>query len=517
MAQERTVYNALASWENYAYKYGKSEALFNLKYNFHLTDEELAWILKKLVKKGLVDENDFEWNIRYLSLEDQFPDKDQYFPEEGFDVDKYVKDWSRLYESLESDIQTLIDKFEGYYRVEETADYGSSYILPNGKFLNLYPATHGVFENELDEYNVSFPYLKQSIQVNNGKNDTDPVYPYASLPMRNITNAQYRSLLLWIDDVDHEYEPGVEITIDHSSKTYRFKDYTPDDIIKKIKRYYASGTLYEARLKEEGSKDDWYFDWGTESVQGSDIFDRNRGESSYAREMIKLAKTGGTNERGLGAQIVEMTPREYLEACAKGFNSTYSSQIAQIEYDKTTLSRLQQVLTKYKKKFPITYLNVGSGWDRQEVHRGEFEQEGRHRMYVAGKMFGWDTKFPVLQIYEKDSEKADRYWKRRAEEKLQSVLWTAIQKAQSYHYLDIPELKEQVEWYLDRHFDGKSYSFSIEDIGNDQLLFTLNGVASKHYKDEFDFDRVPSVSEDDFDDLSDEEVAQLEKELGFKI
>lgn len=270
-------------------------------------------------------------------------------------------------------------------------------------------------------------------------------------------------------------------------------------------------------LKEGESEDDWYFDWGTEEAQGSDIFDKNRGESSYAREMIKLAKTGGTNEKGLGAQIVEMTPREYLEACAKGFNSTYSNQIAQIEYDKTTLSRLQQVLTKYKKKFPITYLNVGSGWDRQEVHRGEFEQEGRHRMYVAGKMFGWDTKFPVLQIYEKDSEKADRYWKRRAEEKLQSVLWTAIQKAQRYHYLDVPELKEQMEWYLDNHFDGKSYSFSVEDVGNDQLLFTLNGVNSKHYKDEFSFDRVPSVSEDDFDDLSDEEMAQLEKELGFKI
>ena len=68
-AVERTVRNALNSYENYKSKYG-NDALFELKYNFRLQDEELVWIINKLFEKGLMTKYDVDWNVNYLNLEE---------------------------------------------------------------------------------------------------------------------------------------------------------------------------------------------------------------------------------------------------------------------------------------------------------------------------------------------------------------------------------------------------------------------------------------------------------------
>ena len=49
-------------------------------------------------------------------------------------------------------------------------------------------------------------------------------------------------------------------------------------------------------------------------------------------------------------------------------------------------------INKYKRKFPLPYLNIATK-----------QQEGRHRMYVAGELFGWDTRFPVLVVQDKNN------------------------------------------------------------------------------------------------------------------
>lgn len=70
--QDQTVYTAISRYEDFVYKYGKNSALFELKYKYHLTDEELVYIINRLAKKGLMDEYTKAYNINTLGLEEYF-------------------------------------------------------------------------------------------------------------------------------------------------------------------------------------------------------------------------------------------------------------------------------------------------------------------------------------------------------------------------------------------------------------------------------------------------------------
>lgn len=67
-AQEVTVYNALAAYPRYADKYGRNDAWFELKYNFHLTNDELIWIINRALKKGWINEYGKEAALRILGI-----------------------------------------------------------------------------------------------------------------------------------------------------------------------------------------------------------------------------------------------------------------------------------------------------------------------------------------------------------------------------------------------------------------------------------------------------------------
>lgn len=86
-AVERTVRNALNAYVNYKSKYGTGDALFNLKYNFRLQDEELVWIINKLFEKGLMDKYDIDWNVNYLNLEEYKEQINAYADEDEEDED----------------------------------------------------------------------------------------------------------------------------------------------------------------------------------------------------------------------------------------------------------------------------------------------------------------------------------------------------------------------------------------------------------------------------------------------
>ena len=83
-------------------------------------------------------------------------------------------------------------------------------------------------------------------------------YTYVQLPKTNITSAQYKTLRDWLDDiasksdlVEGEIHIGLDVDIiDGPGKYY---SYVPDVdyIINRIKRYYASGNLYEKLNKDE--------------------------------------------------------------------------------------------------------------------------------------------------------------------------------------------------------------------------------------------------------------------------
>ena len=154
-----------------------------------------------------------------------------------------------------------------------------------------------------------------------------------------------------------------------------------------VKKVHDESKLDEAYLDPEEK----FWDYRTSKIENEEIFDETRSESGYGQSYIdNLDK----EYKGKISHIEYLTPREYFEKCAEGFNSSFENQIRQIRADKEILNHLKEVITKYNKKFPITYLDYS---------RNDFRQEGRHRMYVAGELIDWDKKFPVLII--KDADK----------------------------------------------------------------------------------------------------------------
>lgn len=95
-AVERTVRNALNSYENYKSKYG-NDALFELKYNFRLQDEELVWIINKLFEKGMMTKYDVDWNVNYLNLEEYKEQINAYADEDIEDDNKSLLDIAKEY------------------------------------------------------------------------------------------------------------------------------------------------------------------------------------------------------------------------------------------------------------------------------------------------------------------------------------------------------------------------------------------------------------------------------------
>lgn len=160
--------------------------------------------------------------------------------------------------------------------------------------------------------------------------------------------------------------------------------YSVDSIIEDLLNHFS---LTEAYLDPEKR----FWDYRTGQISGNKLFDITRSESSYGQSF--LDGLGKSDSKGRVGRIVEMSPTEYFKACAKGFGSSYAAQINQIKADKDTYQLLSDVIDKYNRQFPITYLDYSKG----------FAQEGRHRMYIAGERFGWNTKFPVLVIEAEES------------------------------------------------------------------------------------------------------------------
>lgn len=158
----------------------------------------------------------------------------------------YITPLGTLIENFnyKDEYQLLQDIFEGYYKIVDYPPLGSSYILEDGKFLELGDATHGVFEQDCYEQNVNFEFINNSLQANTATNPYDNIsgetYPYVTL-IKNITNRQINSLRDWLDLIVENGSKNVEINF----KIYSLINNTTDELIKKIRRYRATGILVE--------------------------------------------------------------------------------------------------------------------------------------------------------------------------------------------------------------------------------------------------------------------------------
>ena len=167
----------------------------------------------------------------------------------------------------------------------ETTCEGSSYITSDGTFLNMPDTHHDVlpvlikagiisaediydpdnFDNQddfnnfvldnfdddsINGYDFEIFFTRSDInyiRCNNGLMGSDCCY--IELPESRPTEDQLRSLEQWLDEQVftnpelEQIELGSQFTKVY--KQYYLSDYTSDDLIKRIKRYYSSGRLYE--------------------------------------------------------------------------------------------------------------------------------------------------------------------------------------------------------------------------------------------------------------------------------
>lgn len=230
-----------------------------------------------------------------------------------------------------------------------------------------------------------------------------------------------------------------------------------------------------------------FWDYHTKPFDGKNPFDENKGESPFVRQLLHDSDYMA-EYKNLSSEIVKMSPREYFEGCAKIFDSSYDAQINQIKGDTKTLDKLSKVLNKYRRTFPITYLNYA-----QEG------QEGRHRMYVVGEMLGWDKKFPVLVINWYNQEVASREAAKKEEERktaiLENIEW-AVDYINGLYCSTVEEFKEELTKALERKFDEEDISvvYTYDDI-----TVKVQDVSKKFSTSELNIDEVQN--ELDIDDL----------------
>lgn len=241
-----------------------------------------------------------------------------------------------------------------------------------------------------------------------------------------------------------------------------------------------------------------FWDFRTEEVTDKILFDTKTTGTSYYNDFIYDADYMKT-VKNLKGEIKYLTPREYFEGCAQIFGSTAQKQIDQTAADKVTYQHLLDVILKYKKKFPIGHLDY--------ANKG---QEGRHRMYVAGELSGWDTPQPVLIINWEDEEKHKQAEESARVRETEDKIDRAIRSALRYKFENIEDLRSQLQHELNNQFNVLSFEEDVpfELTTNDtQFIIKCKGIEScidyENVKFTQSDDELLTDLEDSDDDISD--------------
>ena len=244
-----------------------------------------------------------------------------------------------------------------------------------------------------------------------------------------------------------------------------------------------------------------FYDYKTAPVTNKQVVDLHRtGMSFYDqflsndKETIEYLK----NSKNLVGEVVMMSPNEYFQACADyGFIDSHPT-VASLKRgrarDTKILDHLKNVLTVYKKRFPMPMLN-----------KADPGQEGLHRMMVIGDMFGWDYKVPVLVVDWADKQRAFAEQKRARIQKIEYNIQRSVRDALLYKFTNIDELREQIQWELDKRFeysDDVNTPVQFELTSDEQNKeFTVTIGAAKYSFDYEDVQFIEPSEEDNLDDV----------------
>lgn len=189
-----------------------------------------------------------------------------------------------------------------------------------------------------------------------------------------------------------------------------------------------------------------FYDYGTATIDGNNVIDTTTTGVPYYNDFLRphAAERLKLSENLVGS-IQYMTPLEYYEECAKyGFDKEVS--VAQLKQgraaDTKIIEHLKDVLLIYKRRFPLPFIHY--------AHRA---QEGLHRFYVIGELYGWTThKYPVLVINWADEKRANDEAQEKEIKRISKLINKAIKNTLEYQYTDIDEVFKQLQDELDDVF-----------------------------------------------------------------
>jgi hypothetical protein len=211
---------------------------------------------------------------------------------------------------------------------------------------------------------------------------------------------------------------------------------------------------------EEGIKyldDDHEFkDYGTGDAHETDVIDIHKASTFATQDLLDGSVDAAYD--GVVYEIVEMTPTQYFELCGKIQGMKPDEIIDFIGADERQITHIKDVILKYGKKLPLPYVSFSSV---DEVSG----QEGRHRMYALGEMFGWDEDFPVMLIQDASSKKT-----------LGELLHESITE----------------DFYLDEK-TRRDYVVKISQLTHNQPVIQQNGLFQIYNVKESDYNTIIAV------------------------
>lgn len=246
----------------------------------------------------------------------------------------------------------------------------------------------------------------------------------------------------------------------------------------------------------EGYLDDekQYWDYHTASYTGNgDVIDTDHTGMSFYDQFLNVSDEEYLREKkNLKGEIVQMTPAQYYDECAKKIFNTSVEKLKRErgEYDRKTIEKLKNVLNVFKKKLcmpMINYADVG--------------QEGLHRMLAIAELFGWNHKVPVLVVDWYDKERAEREHQEAVKAKIDKKVDKAIVNTLEYRFIDKEDLEIQLQVELEQEFEYEGIevpkTINLTETA-DGFILTFSGCEYPIDKDDIQW-QEETVDEDDIE------------------
>jgi hypothetical protein len=208
----------------------------------------------------------------------------------------------------------------------------------------------------------------------------------------------------YIDDIYELRQKGLSTEGEYSTENLIFKEIRNLGYLDKLKELCDVITTNRLSLTDNDLAEDYAY--GTKQISGEDYIDTSVASTFATKELLQGDQRG--NYLGIIYNIVNLTPNQYFELCSVIQDSSVSDLKRWVSFDKRTLEQLTSVITDKNEQFPLPFISFADNYDIGN-------QEGKHRMYVLGELFGWDSKkYPVMVIQNKANYKPTGFWLQKA-------------------------------------------------------------------------------------------------------